>query len=143
MMVMKVIGGFIGLTIVGTAVASIATNPGKPAYFQFAEDQLINQIKTEGCPRLTETVKELINVQISGLTSQCHSFVDVNRGQFKDFVINHTERQNYVMFSLYKTNLALSDFLPFVPKEIAPRYYSETVGIFNSFYIYKTEERQS
>lgn len=142
-MVIKIIGGILGLAVVGGAIALIVTNPNKGEYNEFAGQKLAQQIKTEGCPSLANAVKDLINIHVSGLDSQCRSFVDANRSQLKTFVADNTERKNYFLFSLYKTNLALNDFLPFVPRELAPRYYSESIGIFNSFYIYKTEERSN
>lgn len=105
----------------------IATNPGKPAYLDYASERLLEKLKQE-CNELEA------NISISGgltIPTQdlCKSSLEsadlVGRGAVKLVVNGTTERQNFGIFSIYTTQLTGRTF--------------KTVGIGGHFMMFYSE----
>ena len=76
-----------------------------------------------------------------GLASQCPKFVDDNQVEIKKVITRNTDRQDYLVFSFYQTDLSVRAIVPdlaFLPG--MPTYHFETVGLFGKFYIYEAKQ---
>lgn len=117
----KIVGG-IALASMGGAMA--LTNPGQKDYEDYAIAQLTTYLKENVCTQASETLGKV-------LQNQCKSLVDLGRPQIEDLIANRTERHNFLLFSIYRTNLP-------VPAPL-PSYHFETVGALQKFYVYEVE----
>jgi hypothetical protein len=114
-----------GIVLVGLAGLMTFTNPGNRSYEQYASEQLSQYLKEEGCSQLAG--------KLGGIgTSYCKTLVETIQPQMKQAIAQETKRHNYLLFSIYKTELSLPS--------PAPTYYFETVGILHNFYTYQAEE---
>ena len=116
-------GGVITLGVLGGLL--FATNPGQKDYEDYAAITLSTYLKDDICKQGNGKLGEF-------LTSQCKSLVDVSRPQLQEFISTKTERRNFLVFSIYETNLALFESLP--------SYRFQTVGLLQQFYTYDHEE---
>lgn len=104
------------------------TNPGPVAYDDYATQELTQYLKSNTC---TQAPKILGNL----LQDQCASLLDQNQSEIKRFISANTKRQNFIVFSIYKTDLAISEL-----RSVVPAYHFESVGIFQRFFVYKVEK---
>ncbi len=123
--------GFAIVGVVGLVMA--ATNPAQPDYETFAAQRLGQYLKENECPKVKTPDIPLLG---NSLKDQCIAVVDANQATFKQLIMNNTQRQNFIIFSLYKTDLSLKTVVPFLPS-----YHVETLAAFQSFQILKTEQR--
>jgi Domain of unknown function (DUF4359) len=130
----RVILALIGMIIVGGGVAAAVTNPSQAAYDEFAAEQLTQYLKDNVCTK-SEGILSLIQ-------GQCSSIIEDNRGTLQKIISSNTERQNFLVLSVYKTDLSTEQYLPDILSNSIPSYHFETVGVLQNFYIYKTEENQ-
>jgi len=118
--------GVLGLGVLGLAGVMAVTNPNEVAFGEFA----LEQVKTQGCKEVPQLIRQ-----------QCPQFVQENRAQVKKLIVQSTERQNYGLFSLYRTNLSTRSIVPDLPVFLdVPAFQLETVGMMGKFYIYQAEE---
>jgi hypothetical protein len=121
------IAGVIGIAVLALAGGMAVTNPGQATYEEFAVARLTKVLKEEACQKLG-----------FGLEEQCPEWVDDNQAEIKQFVAQNTQRQNFIIFSLYTTDLSVRSLLPSIPfLSSLPSYHFETVGAFQTFYTYK------
>jgi hypothetical protein len=118
---MFVAGGVALLT--GLGAAMVATNPTPADYEQFATQQLVAYLDREVCLEAPVAFN---------LRQQCKSFLKANRSQLRTFIADNTSRRNFILFSLYSTELSVASFVP--------TYQVESVGIFDRFFIYQTTQ---
>jgi hypothetical protein len=121
------LGTCTGITLISFGGVMAVTNPGQVAYEEYATG------------RLTTYLKEDVCMQIGGLgdlqsvvQSQCKNLVDTGRPQLQQVITQTTKRQNFLLFSIYQTELAL-------PSPV-PSYQFETIGVFQNFYTYQAME---
>ncbi len=100
----------------------IVTNPGTSRYESYASQQLIGYFKDDLCRQTTEIRK---------IQSTCRILIDTTRPQIQMVLIKNTRQQNFLLFSLYHTNLNLSP--------IVPEYNFATLGIVDRFFTYQSE----
>ncbi|HIK27437.1 MAG: DUF4359 domain-containing protein [Oscillatoriaceae bacterium SKW80] len=120
-----------GVTLLGLGGAMVLTNPNQPAYDEYATD------------KLSEYIKEKVCQKAAILRDGCISMVDAGRADIQQVISTSTQRQNFIFFSIYKTELSLSRFLPPRLSSLLPglpSYQFETLGVFQSFYIYKAKQ---
>jgi hypothetical protein len=117
----------IGASLLGIGVATVVTNPHQARYETYATQQLSTYLQQEVCP----------NTVI--IDSLCRSAVRDNQAQIRRFIATNTERENYIFWSIYKTDLAPGELLPPAIGGSLPAYHFETIGIFSSFHTYKAE----
>ncbi len=113
--------GIAGMVILGGVMAK--TNPEQPAYQEYAVQRLATTLKTDVCKKAPGLLENLVKFN-------CPQFVDSANPKIREIITNSTERQNYLLFSIYHTDLKLHSLLP--------SYKVETVGIFNNFYTYSS-----
>jgi uncharacterized protein YceK len=124
--VILMVGG-VGLVGLGSAMA--IANPDQKMYERYATVQITNYVKTSVCSQGQNILGNLIQ-------QPCNSLVETVKPQIQEIVIKNTQRQDYIFFSIYYTNLSLGSLVPF-----APSYQIETVGAFNNFYSYLPQKR--
>lgn len=108
---LTITGGF--FLLFGTAL--FFTNPDAKKYEQFATEALIKYAKENICPAKSVSLEEAIKSQV------CNLMVDTGKSQIPKLIASNSQRGNYLLFSLYRTNLYIYQF--------------ETIGIFNNFYV--------
>ncbi|MDZ8078571.1 MAG: DUF4359 domain-containing protein [Nostoc sp. DedQUE01] len=117
-------GAAAGLAALGVTMAK--TNPSEVAYQEYAVQRLASYLKTDVCKKTTNFIETLIRFN-------CEKLVDQANPQMQGIINRTTERQNYIFFSVYRTNLQISSWIP--------SYKFETVGAFDQFYTYTAEEQ--
>jgi hypothetical protein len=122
----NIIAYTIGAVLIGVGAAMAVTNPDSETYGNYATQQLTTYLQDNAC---TEVPAILGNL----LQTQCAAILDDNQEQIRRLIARNTDRQNWLLLSVYKTDLALSDLLP--------AYHFETVGVFGNLYTYKAEKR--
>lgn len=116
-------GAAAGLAALGVAMAK--TNPSQVEYEEYAVQRLTEYLKTDVCKKTTNLIENLIRFN-------CDKLVDSANPQIQEILARTTERQNYIIFSIYRTNLKLNSWIP--------SYKFETVGAFDQFYTYTAEK---
>ncbi len=112
-----------GILLAGVGVAMAATNPTQEAYEEFATGALIDYAGKNLCTK----------VPILG-AAQCQLLLEKNQAEIRRFVAQGTQRQNFFLFSIYTTDLSISNWLP--------SYHFESVGVFQRFHVYKAQEEK-
>lgn len=130
---LKIALALLAAAIAGLGISMAATNPGQEEYEAYATKQLTRYLRQEG-DNLCEQVEvpEFLN---DLLGDQCpkllNSILKNNQGELEALISRGTQRQNFGVLSIYRTNLEISTVLP--------GYEVETVGVFRRFYTYKAE----
>jgi hypothetical protein len=113
------------LSIVGIGGAiSIAalTNPDRADYEVYAVEQVGNLAASQ-CNRAPDGFKIV-------LQAPCRAAIDALKPQIRPILAANTTRQNYILFSIYRSKLSM----PSVKLDTQV----ESIGIFKTFYTYKT-----
>lgn len=124
------------MVLVGLGVALAVTNPSEAAYKDYAARRITQQLQEKECIKLDESYRDLCKL------------LDRPQGQalLQRLVADHTERQNYLLFSLYQTNFSTENMLPsFLSGFLSlPQisYQTETVGLFGQFQTYRVEQQR-
>ncbi|HEY9810381.1 MAG TPA: DUF4359 domain-containing protein [Halomicronema sp.] len=121
-----------GVLFVGLGALMVATNPNASAYEEY------------GTEKLTAYVKDNICQKTFVLQDQCVSLVDSQQSEIQEVLAANTSRQDFIFFSIYKTDISVSSIVPervksFLPA--IPSYQFETFGVFQSFYTYKSQKK--
>ena len=98
----------------------IVTNPSKVKYEQYADRALNSYLKDRVCQEIKEV-----------LTNPCGILVELARPQLAMAIAKETQRKNFVIFSIYQTDLSIPSILP--------EYQFETVAILDYFYTYQAD----
>lgn len=125
MKVLQVIAAVGGVALAGLGGAMALTNPSQEAYEEYAIEQLTTYLKDEACPQAPKVFGDL-------LQRQCKTLVDSGRPQIQQIITKTTQRQNFILFSIYRTDLEIGPVLPV--------YHFETVGVLQKFYVYQAEK---
>ena len=116
--------GMLGLAVLGVFMAS--TNPKQPEYEQYAALKLTEYLKANVCTKSPSILENII-------TFDCDHLLEQASPQIKELITATTQRQDYILFSTYRTDFKLNSVLP--------AYTFETVGAFDRFYTYKAEKQ--
>lgn len=118
---------YIGATaLVGLGVAMATTNPSQSNYEVFAMQQITAYLKKDVCIKAP-------NVFENFLRRNCGVVVDSSRPQIQQIIAKTTQRQNFIFFSIYRTDLFVNSFIPY--------YKFETIAAFQNFYVYAAERQ--
>jgi len=115
---------FVVSSIAVIALGSImaVTNPRREAYQTYATQKLSVYLKNEVCTDLGNFLK-----------GQCNQMVNQGQGPITQMIAQSTQRHNYLVFSIYETELSLMTGLP--------SYQFKTLGIFQNFWIYEAKQQ--
>lgn len=113
-----------GLAALGVIMAK--TNPDQPKYEEYAVQGLTKYLKSDVCKKTPNLLENVIKVN-------CNKLVDSANPQIREIIAVTTVRQNYMIFSVYRTDLKINSWIP--------SYKFETVGAFDNFYTYSSEEQ--
>ncbi|MGM3305482.1 DUF4359 domain-containing protein [Anabaena sp. WFMT] len=116
--------GAAGIAVLGVTMAK--TNPQQAEYEEYAVQRLTTYLKTDVCKKTPNFLQNLIQFN-------CDKLIESVNPQMRDIIASTTKRQNYIVFSVYSTELKLDNLLP--------NYKFETVGALDNFYTYKAEQR--
>ncbi|MDJ0800994.1 MAG: DUF4359 domain-containing protein [Calothrix sp. MO_167.B12] len=115
--------GALGLAVLGILMAT--SNPSQPKYEQYAALKLTEYLKDNVCIKTPKILENII--------PNCSKLVDDANPQIKELISATTQRQDYIVFSVYRTDLKLNSWVP--------AYTFETVGAFEQFYTYKAKKQ--
>ncbi|AUC62037.1 hypothetical protein AA637_13190 [Cyanobacterium sp. HL-69] len=91
------------------------TNPNQKQYEEFAEEKLSLYAKENLCQAGASGLDQVVKSQV------CHMMVEAGKGQIPRVVRETTQKRDYMVLSIYETNLYLYKF--------------RTIGVFNNFYV--------
>lgn len=114
-----------GVLLVGSGILMVCNNPGPKDYERYATESLVVHLKEEVCPQAPTNLGPF-------LQSYCKTLVDTGRPQIKHIIADTTTRQNFLVFSIYETTLALPS--------PAPTYQFQTLGVMKEFYTYQAQQ---
>jgi hypothetical protein len=114
----------IAVIVAGTVMA--VTNPRREAYQTYAAEKMSVYLKEEVCADAPKTLGGV-------LQDQCNQLVHRGQQPMKQWIAESTERHNYILFSIYETELSLMTGLP--------SYQFKTLGMFQNFWIYEKKEQ--
>jgi hypothetical protein len=118
---------YIGVLVLAALSAVMAiTNPDKSTYEEYAVEQLTTYLTDDVCPQVPKAFASIVS-------NSCAAIVDSSRPQIQQIISRTTQRQNFILFSIYRTNLSISPAVPF--------YRFQTVGILQNFYTYSAEKQ--
>jgi hypothetical protein len=113
-----------GFVLVGLGAAMAVTNPGPEVYHDYASQQLMEYLQENACDRLPIPIAK----------SRCVSAIGSVQSDIQNLIRRNTTRQNFLLWSVYKTELSL-------PLPLIPAYHFETIGAFQSFYTYEYKKQ--
>ncbi|MBW4616269.1 MAG: DUF4359 domain-containing protein [Desmonostoc vinosum HA7617-LM4] len=116
--------GAAGLVVLG--VASATTNPSQAQYEEYAVQRLTAYLKTDFCDKTPKILEKFIDFK-------CNQLIDSANPHIQKIIAGTTESKNYLLFTIYRTNLKIDSWIP--------TYKFETVGAFNNFYTYTAEQQ--
>ncbi|MEM6401498.1 MAG: DUF4359 domain-containing protein [Cyanobacteria bacterium P01_D01_bin.116] len=112
--------------LVALGVAMTGTNPSRAEYEEYATEKLSEYIKEQGCSKTANILDNLIK-------SNCTKLVDSGSPQIKQIINASTQKHDYVLFSVYHTEIQIAPFIP--------SYKFETVGALDNFFTYKAQKQ--
>jgi Domain of unknown function (DUF4359) len=127
---LKLTTSLLGLIVLGLGAATAITNPDQSTYNEFATQKLSEYLQEDTCAKAG-----------IALQAPCSSLVNDNQSQIQKLVAANTQRQNFIFFSIYKTDITPGNLLPDFLSNALPSYHFETAGILNSFHVYKVEKQ--
>jgi len=136
---MKKFLGWIALSVTGVLIGVVgvlaSNNPDRAAYETYATRRLSEYLQENVCtsPSLSLLDKDL--------PARCLAIVQANQHEIRRLVSVSTTRRNFIVLSIYDTNLSVKSIVPLLPQGILPSFEFETVGVLQMFYTYKAEQR--
>jgi hypothetical protein len=116
--------GTASVTVLGAIMAK--TNPNQDAYEKYAVQKLTTYLKTDVCKKTPSFLEKLIKVN-------CEQMLESATPHIKELITTTTNRQDYIIFSIYRTEIKLDSWIP--------GYKFETVAALDQFYTYNAEEK--
>ena len=98
------------------------TNPSQSAYESFAVDR-IGDLAKDKCDRAPNGLGAFIQ-------GPCRAAIEAYKPELRPILAAATSRQNWVLFSVYRSNI----MVPIVNLQVQV----ESIGIFDRFFVYKT-----
>jgi hypothetical protein len=125
------------MALVGLGAAMAITNPSQESYHQYAAQRLSQHLQEKECVKLEDSLRNLCKL------------LEREQGQtlLKRLIAENTERQNFLLWSTYKTDLSTSNILPSFLTGLlsvpSVSYQAETVGLFGQFQTYRIEQESN
>jgi hypothetical protein len=120
--------------LTGLLVSLAVSNPSQSEYEEFATVQLTAYLQQNVCPQAPK-------IWGKSLKRECKRLVDSNQSELKELISQTTERYNFILFSIYKTELSITKISPFLLSDLLPSYHFGTLGVWQKFYLYQAEQR--
>ena len=117
--------GIGGMITIGLGAIAFFTNPGQEGYQKYADATLKTKLKDKVCSQ----VREEVNPWLEG---QCHILINTASPYLAQVVNQQTQRQNFLLFSIYQADIPLPSPLP--------SYHLETLGILGNYYTYQAKK---
>jgi hypothetical protein len=117
--------GIGGTILIGLLGIMSLTNPGQKGYQQYANETLNIYLKEKVCLDASLQLGQW-------LQGQCHYLVDTASPHLAQTIARQTTRTNFILFSIYQSDLPLPDPLA--------DYHLETIGLLGNFYTYQADE---
>ena len=111
--------------VASSGVLMAITNPGKQDYEVYATHALSFYLKDRVCTQAPAGFGSFVQ-------SYCKTLVDTGQPQIKKIIAATTTQHNFLIFSIYETELSL-------PSPV-PGYQFQTIGIMQNFYTYEAEK---
>lgn len=112
------------------------TNPDQDSYNQYAARLLSQQLQEKECVKLDDSFRDLCKL------------LERKEGQslLRQLVSKNTQRQNFLLGSIYKTNLSTRDVVPSFLNNLlslpAITYEAESIGLFGQFQTYRIDQSE-
>jgi hypothetical protein len=103
-------------------------NPTQQAFEAFARDQLVIYLDETLCRELAPSLEHLLSIS-------CNDMLVQNQALLDTLIQEQTQHYNFVVFSIYRTTLALPTF------GLLPTYQVDTLGILGQFYLVQVKQR--
>ncbi|QDZ40216.1 DUF4359 domain-containing protein [Euhalothece natronophila Z-M001] len=117
------ISGIIGvISVFGMGNIMAITNPSRQDYQTYAARQTISYLQNNACTKLPDTLSGFLH-------EQCSDLVKEGKPYFKQAINVSTRQHNYLLFTVYETEVSLNNRLP--------SYSSKTVGFMSVFWTYE------
>ncbi|MFM7365211.1 MAG: DUF4359 domain-containing protein [Cuspidothrix sp.] len=117
----------VGVASIGVlGVILTKTNPNQTEYEEYALDKMTTYLKTDVCNKTPSFWEKLIKVN-------CEEVLKSAMPHLKDLITATTNRQDYLIFSIYRTEIKLDS--------VIPGFKFETVGALNQFYTFNAEQK--
>lgn len=116
------IGGVMILTI---GAIAFLTNPGTQQYKLYADTTIKTGFKEKICAEVAKDV----GVWVEG---QCQILIITASPYLAEIINQQTQRQNFLLFSIYQADLSLPEPLP--------EYRLRTLAVLGNFYIYQANK---
>jgi hypothetical protein len=104
-----------GIVFLALGTLFVLTNPGQKQYEEFATETLVTYLRDNVCQQNSQSLEEALK------SNMCYMMLNTGKGQIPKIIESTTKRHNYLLLSVYETNLYL--------------YRVETIGVFNHFVI--------
>ncbi len=128
--------GVFGLAALGVVMTQ--TNPNQVEYEEYAAQRLTGYLNTNVCKKTPKFLETIIKFN-------CRQLVTSAQPQIREIIAESTERQDFIVFSIYRTDLNVNSLIPALRVDSvlpsAPGYKFETLGAFDKFYTYKAEQQ--
>lgn len=127
-----------GVFVLGVAGLLSATNPSPEQYADFAGQKAVTYLETDVCTQKLPIVGNSFQDECIKTVQSPETLAKV-----RSLMLENTVRENYIVFSIYKTDLSIQDLVPFLPGNLLPQYQAESLGILKFFHTFATKEAQS
>lgn len=129
--------GLLGGAAIAALLGGMAiTNPNQTAYERYATAKLSEYLNNEVCSEMPTGIPEEVPAGLTDfLKKQCQDLVKTNQVPLQEVIHRSTQRQNFLIFSLYHTRLSVPGMAGL------PTWEVDTLGIFNQFLIYRAAQK--
>ena len=110
-----------GLFLIMSVILGL-TNPSVREYEDYASKELVIYAKENICQANSDTLEEMLKSKV------CNLMVNTGRSQLPKIIAETTQRRNYILFSIYETDIFVYEF--------------QTIGIFNKFYTIDAHQKK-
>lgn len=127
-----------GIAFGGVGIGMALTNPSPEDYEEFAVGQLQEIMEQEGCDNLPKEFTGGIEIPEglgNILQTQCPNIVEKASPILKRIITSSTQRQNFVILSIYRTDFSRNPVAGYLPAD-----QFATVAVFNRFYLYQADK---
>lgn len=110
------------------------TNPSLEQYQSFATAEAKDYLVEDACTRPLPLIG-------SSLRDECTDFIQSDRSTpiLQGLIARSSDRRNFGLFSLYRTELDLETLMPALPRGLVPSYRLDALGLGNHFLLYSAQ----